>query len=291
MSWMPCDRACCCFWRSLSSCAWAWAVSWLNRGYWESCCSSVSDSAGIVLKTESTRFPELMKTFDSKKIQKANCREKLSATVTEPNLTCAMLTGEERVGESCCGDCCSWSSEVRVSGTTGGCRRCAVAVMVAWEEVGIPGTQKEGGGEKAWVLVLSRFQSNVRKQANFSSGGTAVAVEKSLERQTLDKHYRDWQRWCRGGWGWWSGCPCCWTSWAGGRPRSRRGPAGWTAEEGTGCWSDREVNRRCCVQLEAPTDSAPGLVTGKCWEARVCKSDRRCTKTWLCSYTSNKQLT
>lgn len=41
MSWMPCDRACCCFWRSLSSWAWAWAVSWLNRGYWASCCSSV----------------------------------------------------------------------------------------------------------------------------------------------------------------------------------------------------------------------------------------------------------
>lgn len=49
-----------------------------------------------------------------------------------------MLTGEERVGESCCGDCCRWSSEVRVRGTTGGCRRCAVTVIVVWEVVGIP---------------------------------------------------------------------------------------------------------------------------------------------------------
>lgn len=57
--------------------------------------------------------------------------QNLQAAVPELNLTCGMLTGEERVGESCCGDCCSWSSEVRVSGTTGGCRRCAVAVMVA----------------------------------------------------------------------------------------------------------------------------------------------------------------
>lgn len=47
MSWMPCDSACCCFWRSLSNWAWAWAVSWLNRGYWASCCSSVSDSTGM----------------------------------------------------------------------------------------------------------------------------------------------------------------------------------------------------------------------------------------------------
>lgn len=57
-------------------------------------------------------------------------------------LTCGMWTGEDSVGESCCGDCCRWRSEVRVSGTTVGCRRCAVTVMVGWEEVGIPDKKK-----------------------------------------------------------------------------------------------------------------------------------------------------
>lgn len=52
--------------------------------------------------------------------------------------------------------------------------------------MGIPGRKgKMGRGEKA--------ESSVRKQANFSRGGTAVAVEKLFERQTLDKSYRGWQ--------------------------------------------------------------------------------------------------
>ena len=70
-------------------------------------------------------------------------------------LTCVMFMGEERVGESCCGDCWRWRSEVRVSGTTGGCRRCAVTVMVGWEEVGIP---EEKIQMKTWMV--SFFRSN-----------------------------------------------------------------------------------------------------------------------------------
>lgn len=49
MSWMPCGMPC-CFWISLRSWAWAWAVSWLRRGYWASCCSRVNDSVGTACR-------------------------------------------------------------------------------------------------------------------------------------------------------------------------------------------------------------------------------------------------
>lgn len=160
MSWMPCDRACCCFCSSLSSWAWAWAVSWLNNGYWASCCSSVSDSTGMtwgekygganninpVCRPYLPHNPQLLSrtliipltdhwnepTLHGNNLSDGrNCPAQIS-------LTCAMLMGEARVGESCWGDCWRVRSEVRVRGTTGGCRRCAVTVMVVWEEVGIP---------------------------------------------------------------------------------------------------------------------------------------------------------
>lgn len=50
-----------------------------------------------------------------------NCKDLVHNLKSQ--LTCVILTGEETVGESCCGDCWRWRSEVRVSGTTGGCRR------------------------------------------------------------------------------------------------------------------------------------------------------------------------
>lgn len=190
MSWMPCERACCCFWRSFSSWAWAWAVNWLNRGYWESCCSKVNDSVGtawgrthvVSVKAKNAIYAEFTGglfecDFSSSPFDRLlwqvvwlfHCYKKhkpnhILWTIADvnghPNLTCVMLMGEDRVGESCCGDCWRWRSEVRVSGTTGGCRRCAVTVMVGWEEVGIPGVEKRNRVQIKGFFVSHSTRTN-----------------------------------------------------------------------------------------------------------------------------------
>lgn len=57
------------------------------------------------------------------------------------------------------------------------------------------------------------------------------------------------------------------------RQLGRRGRAGWAAEEGTGCWSDREENRQCCGLLVSSKRSAAVLETGKC-----CRKTDGCRK-------------
>lgn len=57
------------------------------------------------------------------------------------------------------------------------------------------------------------------------------------------------------------------------RQLGRRGRAGWAAEEGTGCWSDREESRQCCGLLVSSKRSAAVLETGKC-----CRKTDGCRK-------------
>ena len=49
--------------------------------------------------------------------------------------------GEDRVGESCWGDCWRERSELRVRGSTEGCLRWEE--LMGWEETGIPGGTAE----------------------------------------------------------------------------------------------------------------------------------------------------
>ena len=74
--------------------------------------------------------------------------------------------GEDRVGESCWGDCWRERSELRVRGSTEGCLRWEG--VMDWEETGIPGgtaeQQNSRAAEQQSVRTAERQNSRTSEQ-------------------------------------------------------------------------------------------------------------------------------